>query len=404
MIRASVSRTNARRIAALVGAALTLSTMVTVGQTANAAGRPATRSSAFRPSCAQAEPGRASCMSQFRVMHASRDVRAAAQPVGLTPADVASAYRLHTAPASGAAVAIVDAFDDPNAEADLGVYRNHFGLPPCTTSNGCFSKVNQDGAAAPLPSEDQGWGMEISLDLDAVSAACPTCHILLVEGNSQEFDDLGASVDTAVRLGATVVSNSYGASESAGMADSANHWSHPGTSIVASSGDGGFSAASFPAVLSNTIAVGGTTLTKATGTSRGWKEKAWSGAGSGCSAYIPKPSWQRDKHCHMRTVADISADADTNTGLAVYDTDLSPDQAGFLVGGGTSQSAPLIAAMIARSGRILSNASRIYAHNSALYDPVRGSNGYCGGDYLCTGKPGYDAPTGMGTPHGTGAL
>jgi subtilase family serine protease len=260
-------------------------------------------------------------------------------------------------------------------------------------------------AAAPLPTADPGWGLEISLDLDAVSAACPTCHIMLVEADSSLSTDLGVSVDTAVRLGAKIISNSFGTDEYSGTAAVAKYWKHPGTSIVAGAGDAGCTTAAFPAVFSSAIAAGGTTLTKAAKTARGWTEEAWSGSGSACSAFIAKPPWQKDTHCLMRTVGDVSAVADPATGFAMYDTyGLIPGEAGFLVAGGTSLSTPLIAAMIARSGRVIGNASWIYAHRAAFYDVVGGSNGYCGGDYLCTGKRGYDAPTGMGTPHGVAGL
>jgi subtilase family serine protease len=391
--------------AVTAAAVLSAAVVLSAARPAGAAGATPKPGTVFRADCANAEPGHLSCMSRFRIPPAHLGARAAVAGVaGLGPADIASAYGLTAKPAQHPLVAIVDAFDDPKAEADLGVYRSKFGLPSCTTANGCFRKVNQRGAAAPAPDGDQGWGLEISLDLDAVSAACPTCRIMLVEADSDEYTDIGAAVDTAVRLGAMVVSNSYGGNENPGMASVASHWTHPGVSMVVSSGDSGFTTASFPAVLPTSIAVGGTTLTKASATARGWKEQAWSGAGSGCSAYIAKPAWQKDTHCLMRTVADVSAVADPETGLAMYDSYLPAEDAGFLVAGGTSLSAPLIAAMIARSGRVIGNASRIYANPSALYDVVGGSNGYCGGDYLCTGKRGYDAPTGMGSPHGVAAL
>jgi hypothetical protein len=414
-----------RRWAALLGAALTATSMLAAGQTAEAAGQTGEAAGqtgeaagaspalgpVFRPSCANTGPGRLTCMSRFR----ATGVRttggrggarmATALPPGLSPADIASAYKLAAAPKPHTVVAIVDAYDNPNAEADLSVYRATFGLPACTTANECFHKVNQRGAAAPLPTGDPGWGLEISLDLDAVSAACPTCHIMLVEADSNLSPDLGTGVDTAVRLGAKVISNSFGTDEYSGMAADAKHWKHPGTSIVASAGDFGFSTAAYPAVFSSSIAVGGTTLAKSARTARGWTERAWSGSGSGCSAFIGKPAWQKDTHCLMRTVADISAVADPDTGLAMYDTyGLFPGEAGYLVAGGTSLSAPLIAAMITRSGRIIGDASWIYAHPAALNDVVGGSNGYCGGDYLCNAKRGYDAPTGMGTPHGVAGL
>jgi hypothetical protein len=237
-----------------------------------------------------------------------------------------------------------------------------------------------------------------------VSSACPLCHILLVEGSSANLKNLGVAVNTAVRLGADVVSNSYGTEEFGGMRGFAlKYYRHPGVPIVASTGDFGFGPASFPAVLGVVIAVGGTTLTRAPGTARGWSEKAWAGASSGCSAYIPKPGWQIDSHCSMRVVSDVSADADPDSGLLVSD---SFGFRGTIRVGGTSMSSPLIAAMIAMAGNTSSidNASGIYAHASDLNDVVGGSNGFCGRDYLCTGRFGYDGPTGMGTPNGLAAL
>ena len=242
--------------------------------------------------------------------------------------------------------------------------------------------------------------METALDLDMASAACPGCKLLLVEGDDSSLDGLGAAVDTAVRLGATVVSNSYGTDEFNGMDTYAASYHHPGVPILASSGDSGFQAASFPAVEQSVIAVGGTSLTKDTST-RGWSESAWSGAGSGCSAWIDKPSWQTDPNCAMRTIADVSAVADPDTGLAVYDTYGLGDQAGWLIVGGTSASSPFIAGVIALAGHASTvTPQKLYNEPDAFYDAVGGSNGYCGDDYLCTGLPGYDAPTGLSTPNG----
>jgi subtilase family serine protease len=354
---------------------------------------------AVRAACGQVAAPRARCYALYRSATARA---AAAAPEGFGPADLQAAYRLPSATAgAGQTVAIVDAFDDPSAEADLAVYRDTFGLPPCTTANGCFRKVSQRGQAGPLPDPDPGWAVEISLDLDMVSAACPKCNILLVEGDQPAFQDLGTAVDTAVRLGAAVVSNSYGTDEFNGMQTLAHFYRHPGTTITVSSGDSGFGPAAFPAVLTSVVAVGGTSLTRA-GNARGWAERVWDGAGSGCSAYIAKPAWQHDGHCDLRTVADVSAVADPNTGVAVYDTFEVP---GWIVVGGTSASAPLIGGVYALAG----NATKVdpsypYAHRNHLFDVVGGSNGFCGRDYLCTGKKGYDAPTGLGTPNGAGAF
>src|SRR5436305_757206 len=267
--------------------------------------------------CGTAKPGHARCLAELRTdVHGGTGVRgpaagrfsaaAATLPQGLSPADLRSAYHLPTAGGANQTVAIADVGDDATAEADLAVYRTTYGLPACTTANGCLHKVNQRGAAAPLP-VDQGWGVEIALDLDMVSAACPQCEILLVEADSASFDDLGASVDEAVALGATEVSNSYGGDEANGVADYAHYYSHPGVAVVASSGDSGYGIPSSPAVYPSVVAAGGTSLTKATN-ARGWTESAWWGAGSGCSAWIDKPAWQTDANCPGRMVADIAAD------------------------------------------------------------------------------------------------
>ncbi|GAA1658231.1 S53 family peptidase [Fodinicola feengrottensis] len=371
---------------------------------ANAA--PAPAGTVGRTGCAVVQAGRFHCFADIGRSPAKRAARTSALPAGLGPADIASAYQLPANVQPNSLVAVVDAYDNPNAEADLAVYRQTYGLPACTSASGCFSKVNQRGAATPLPTPDPNWGVETSLDLDAVSASCPSCRILLVEADSSLLspNDLAASVDTAVALGAHVVSNSYGSDESPSMGADAGHYQHPGTAMVASAGDSGFTTASFPAVLSSTIAVGGTTLSKAAGSARGWTETAWSHGGSGCSAYVSKPSWQHDKHCSLRTTADLSAVADPATGLAVYDTFGLINGGGFIVVGGTSASAPLVAGMIARSGHVITDAQPVYAHPSAFFDVVGGSNGFCGGDYLCTGKRGYDAPTGIGSPAGLSGL
>src|SRR5215472_10248798 len=244
--------------------------------------------------CGPAAPGFARCFALIRTdVHGGLGVRgpaaraagrtgaAAALPPGYGPADLQAAYHLPTTGGSGQVIAVVDAFDDPAAEADLTVYRQTFGLPACTTANGCFSKVNQAGVQGSYPPPDGGWAAEISLDLDMVSAACPQCHILLVEGNSPAVSDLAASVDTAVALGANVVSNSYGTSEGQGMQAFFPDYQHAGHVIVASSGDFGYTTAQFPAVTPGVLAVGGTSLSRARGR-RGWTEAAWGhGASSG---------------------------------------------------------------------------------------------------------------------------
>jgi subtilase family serine protease len=301
-------------------------------------------------------------------------------------------------------VAIVDAYDDPNAESDLASYRSSFGLSPCTTSNGCFRKVNQNGGTS-YPAPDSGWTQEISLDLDMVSAICPNCHILLVEASSNSFDDLGAAVNEAATLGANAISNSYGGSEwSNEDYYGATYYNHPGIAVTVSSGDNGYGV-EFPAASQYVTAVGGTSLNQVgnTGT-RNATETVWSGAGSGCSAYVAKPSWQTDSGCAKRTVADVAAVADPNTGVWVYDT---YQASGWYIFGGTSVASPIVASIYALAGNGPSSASLNrdpYNDPAALNDVTSGSNGSCSPAYLCTGQAGYDGPSGLGTPNGTAAF
>jgi len=324
---------------------------------------------------------------------------------GLKPDDLQSAYGLDSdtnTASKNQTVAIVDAYDNSHAESDLRVYRSFFHLPPCSSANGCFRKVNQAGSIR-YPMANTSWSGEIALDLDMVSAICPNCHILLVEANSASFADLGMAVDTAAQLGANVISNSYGSNETEQEASSIAHfYTHPGSIITVSSGDNGYGV-QLPAALNTVVAVGGTTLSKIqTETNRGWSESAWSGSGSGCSQYVSKPSWQKDKGCGQRTVADVSAVADPETGVAVYN---SYKASGWQTYGGTSASAPIIAGVFALAG----NASTItpnylYTHTNHLNSIRSGSNGNCTPKYLCTAGPGYDGPTGWGTPKGAGAF
>jgi subtilase family serine protease len=359
--------------------------------------------------CDRPAAGQAACEAWLS------DRAPAATPSGFGPADLRSAYNLTTSTTAGAGqtIAIVDAYDDPTAFADVNVYRAQYGiaaLASCTPSTikgsttACFAKSNQSGGTS-YPRTNGGWAQEISLDLDMASAICPKCNVLLVEASSASLTNLGAAVNTAVRLGANAVSNSYGGSESSSETSSENtYYNHPGVAITASSGDGGYGV-EFPAASRYVTAVGGTSLSKASN-SRGWSETAWNGAGSGCSGYVQKPSWQTDSGCSRRTVADVSAVADPNTGVAVYDSTSYQGRKGWMVFGGTSVASPIIGSIYALAGNAssLSYASSIYSHTSALYDVSGGSNGSCGGTYLCTAVSGYDGPTGLGTPNGTGAF
>lgn len=340
---------------------------------------------------------------------------------GYYPCDLQSAYNLTASSASSGGtqtVAIVDAYDDPNAESDLAIYRSAFGLPACTSGNGCFTKRAQDGSTT-YPIGDSGWAGEISLDVDMVSAICPNCKILLVEANSSGFSDLLTAENEAVVLGATEISNSWGGSEDHSENALEVYFNHPGVPITASTGDDAFPAGvSYPASSAFVTAVGGTNLVAASN-SRGWSESAWgnidstgsvSGTGSGCSKYIPKPTWQHDTGCTMRMTSDVSAVADPNTAVWTYDTYQS---SGWGRVGGTSASSPIIASVYAISG----NASSViagsfpYAHTGSLFDVTTGNNDpkdlTCGGAaaYFCNAEVGYDGPTGLGTPNGaTGAF
>jgi subtilase family serine protease len=396
----------------LIGAVVLAAAAIAPAATAAS---PSTASAAapanVRAVCGAVPAGWAHCFAEIRTdvsggtgVRGPHATASTALPAGYAPTDLQAAYHLPAAGGQNQTVAVVDAGDDPNAESDLAVYRSTYGLPACTTANGCFHKVNEQGAASPLP-PDQFWGIEISLDLDMVSAACPQCHILLVEGNSASLADLATSVNTAVSLGANEVSNSYGATEQNGLGAYQAAYTHPGVAIVASSGDGSFSIPQTPAVYQSVIAVGGTSLSKAAN-ARGWTESAWVGASSGCSAWIDKPAWQSDPNCPGRMVADVAADADPNTGPAIYD---SYDGRGWGIVGGTSAASPFIAGVIALAGNPAQypNASYFYSHAADLNDVTTGNNINhinCGGDYQCEAVPGYDGPTGNGTPNGLAAF
>jgi subtilase family serine protease len=340
-----------------------------------------------------------------RVVTDSRGVpNAAAAPSGYGPAQFRTAYGLTSSGSSSTTVAIVDAYDDPNIESDLGVYSTQFGLPACTTANGCFKKVNQTGGTT-YPRKDAGWSLEIALDVETVHAICPNCKILLVEATTNSFANLIAAEDYAAAH-ANIVSNSWGGSEFSSETTSTydGHFNHPGKPITFSSGDSGYGV-EYPAASHYVNAVGGTTLTLNANNTRK-TETVWAGAGSGCSAYEPKPTWQTDTGCVRRTVADVSADADPNTGAAVYDTVRYQGRSGWFQVGGTSLASPLIAAVYALAGNGANtvDGSYPYSHKSGLFDVTSGSNGSCGGSYLCTGKVGYDGPSGLGTPIGTTAF
>ena len=302
---------------------------------------------------------------------------------------------------SGDTVAIVDAYNNPAAEADLAAYRLHFGLPACTTQNGCFRKVDQNGGQN-FPGSGVGWTSEISLDLDAASALCPNCHIVLVEANSAATTDLVIAQATAAALGANQISDSFGA-PSTFMPS--GQYTFPGVATVAASGDSGYQGliqSQYPAALPNVTAAGGTSLIPASTSgiqdARGFAEQAWSGSGSGCNLAVPKPAWQSDPGCSGRAYSDLSADGNAATGLDVYDS----SNGGWVLMGGTSASTPLIAAYYAITGASAATPAWVYQHSSLLNDPTGQSNGNCMPTmaYICAAGTGYDGPTGAGSISG----
>jgi len=351
--------------------------------------------------CTAASDGYASCDAHVRTAGGGTAPDASTTYTsGYSPAQLTSAYGIS---GSGAPlVAVVDAYASPTAANDLAAYRAQFGL-----GTAALTQVNQTGGTA-WPAGDTGWGQEEALDLDMVSAACPGCSILYVGAASSSFADLSAAVATAKSKGAKVISNSYGGSEFNGEQNQSAFFATPGVVITVSSGDSGYGT-QFPAAAAGVVAVGGTSLTlTATGTRA--SETVWSGAGSGCSAYVAKPSWQHDAGCAKRTVADVAAVADPNTGVAVYDSYGSTGGANWLVFGGTSVAAPLVGGIYAREGVPSSAPASTYAATTGLFDVTSGSNGGCVKGkstttaYLCTGTVGYDGPTGLGAPNGLGAF
>jgi subtilase family serine protease len=335
-----------------------------------------------------------------------------ATPTCIIPSQLRAAYGITGTGNSGTTVAIVDAYGYPNAEADLAAFRAQFGLGACTKANGCLRIVNQGGSTQYNYASDVGWIVEQAADLDTVSTMCPGCKILLVQAKSANFNDLAAAVHAAAAMGARVISNSYGAPESALSRNIPfeTAYNQPGVAVTASTGDSGYGA-QFPADSPHVIAVGGTTLNY---NGASFSETVWAGAGSGCSVFYGEPTWQTPSHANManntlcaaRMSADVSADADPNTGVLFYMTN-PPYPTGFYRVGGTSISNQIVAGIFGEKGNAVSYASGLYAAAaSAFNDVTSGTNAppSCGGTYFCVAGPGYDGPTGLGTPHGDTAF
>ena len=357
--------------------------------------------------CKRAPHGRVGCFAvRLDRVSSSGRVQHASAPIGYGPSDLRSAYSLPASPAgAGMTVAIVDAYDDPTAEQDLATYRSQFGLPSCSSRSGCFRMVDQSGGRN-FPAADPGWAQEISLDLDMVSAVCPACHILLVEATSSSQANLGAAVNTAVRLGADAVSNSYGGPD-ASDSSYGRYYHHPGVAITASTGDSGYGV-SYPASSKWVTAVGGTSLRRSSTARRGWSEGVWNGSGSGCSTLNSAP-WQPQSTtgCTGRAVADVAAVANPQTGVAVFDSYDYQGTNGWLTFGGTSAASPIIAGVFALAGNTdqVADGSYVWLHHTGgVNDVTSGSNGSCPTARWCTGHYGWDGPTGWGSPKGVSAF
>lgn len=428
------------RLRPLVGAilaAVALALAYGGGATAASAATDASSGLGTHHACGAPRPGTAACTAIRLTLAAStlEADQAAAKQAGsrfLTPQDLHAAYSLpsETGLSSTQTIAVIDAFDDPTAEADLGVYDAEFKLPACTSANGCFRKVNEYGQASPLPAVEGGWASEISIDVQMAHAICSSCHVLLVEASTEEFSDLGTAVNTAVKAGATEISNSYAGPEEPALASVFSEWNtnfydHPGLVITASSGDCGYlneacptqlGTADFPASSPDVVAVGGTSLTDKKET---WASKVWQDGGSGCSQIFAAPAWQSAAAgfsatgCGTtRSVADVAAIGDPSTGVEIYDStpEVSGEPVGWGVWGGTSVASPIIAAEFALAGGshgVSFPAATLYSHlgdAEDLYDVRSGSNGACGASTACQAAVGYDGPSGVGTPIGLGSF
>ncbi|HET7379604.1 MAG TPA: S53 family peptidase [Gaiellales bacterium] len=313
-------------------------------------------------------------------------------PSGLSPAQVQSAYAFPTDQSGGGqTIAIVDAYNDPTIASDLSTFDSQYGLPTCTSANGCFKKVNQTGGSS-YPRNNSGWALEISLDVEWAHAIAPGAHILLVEAKTNSFTNLMAAEDYA-KNHAQYVSNSWGGNEFSGEASYDGHFSAPGVSFFASSGDTG-GAVEYPSSSPNVISVGGTTLHfDSTGGFSG--ETAWSSGGGGCSAYETATAAQQSASTTLcgtrRGTPDVSLDADPASGVSVYDSTTYQSQSGWWQVGGTSASTPMWAARSADAGAVV-DAGYVYANpaNIAFRDITSGSNGY-------PAATGFDLATGLGS-------
>jgi hypothetical protein len=335
----------------------------------------------FRPLCADH-----SCKGYIAVDADGAPLQFAA-PMGYTAPQIQAMYNVDPSLGDGLTIAVIDAFGYQDVESDLATYRAQFGLPACSVASGCLTVLNNAGASAPLLGDsDTGWIVETALDVQMVSAICPKCKIVVVQTDGA---GKGLEVGQIVAKGQAVdsISNSWGGGEFQGDLASEGDYNNPGVGTFASTGDNGFDAGpQYPASSQYVVAVGGVSFD-------GTTTSAWSGAGSGCSSIIPKPPWSpQEASCGMRAYADISAIADPQTGVAVFNA----KQGKWQIVGGTSAATPIVAAMFAAAGHADARPEFVYRHRDAFTDVTLGSNGTCGP--LCDAKAGWDGPTGLGIP------
>jgi hypothetical protein len=373
--------------------------------------------------CPAAAPGTARCAAltsagRRNSAMVAPNAAASTAPAGYSPANLQQAYELQAATGgSGQTVAVVTAYNDPNAAGDMAAYRSQYGLPACTAADKCFTQVSQTGSTT-LPGTAAGWNVPVSESLDMISAICPNCHIVLVEASSSAITDLGTAENEAVTLGARFIDNDWDTTESPTETSwDTSYFDHSGIVITAPAGDGGYGT-SYPAASQYVTAVGGTTLTADSKAPRGYAETAWSGTGAGCSAYEPKPFWQADTGCAGRAMNDLAAVADPSTPVAYYDT---LTEGGWGQGSGTTVAAAIIAATYALAGTpgaggfpasypyqhpggAYTTPGTAYASVDGLSNVTTGSDGTCSVTYLCTAGAGYNGPTGLGTPAGALSL
>ncbi len=403
--RAGLARS--RRLRAFGSASLAALAVLALSASAEAHPGPGHSGRYHHAVCGAVAVGSARCDAQL-VTDSKGNPQVTPAPAGYGPSDLLTAYGLTAAAGGGAGetIAIVDAYNDPYIASDLATYRAQYGLPPinCNAGSPCFTKVNQSGGTS-YPRSNASWSQEIALDVDMASAICPHCNILLVEASSNSFSSLLTAERYAAAHG-RVVTNSWGGSEFSGETSYESTFAKAPVAITASTGDSGYGP-DYPAASRYVTAVGGTTLSSTSPLS----ESAWSGAGSYCSPYIGRPPWQSSATtgCGNRAYADVSADADPNTGVAVYDSYSYAGYRGWLVFGGTSVSAQIVGGVYALAGNVGAGTTMGYGYpyshdsSSTLNDVTTGSNGSCG-TQVCDARSGWDGPTGLGSPLGVGAF